>query len=243
MARCARGCQEWRQCFGTSTGVWDPIGAFPSRTTRAPWRIPLAYARLGNRIEALRACPSRDRQGADGPVFSHLPAPGLPRMPLFQVGVPLQAVFVEAQQAAGLLVADLALAQGGLHVAAELGQQGVGLELEVVKRLAHEPDHSSFENSSTLRLAALRIARRVPRSSSRWSGTATWAKGSSRRRMMWLPFCRRNRKPAFLRAAAHSRPEMLGSLLTLPAARLQNVLPEQAGRLPVGPRRNRLWRP
>ena len=70
------------------------------------------------------------------------------------------------------------------------------------------------------------IARKVPLSSSLWSGTTTCAKGSSRRRMMWLPSCRLKWNPILSKALAQSRPEILGNLLIpLPEA-LRNALRE-----------------
>ena len=87
--------------------------------------------------------------------------------------------------------------------------------------------HSASMNSSTLRLAWRIIARNVPLSNSLWSGTTIWAKGSSLRKIIWLPSCRLKWKPSFSKALTHSRPEILGSFFILQPQRLRIVLREQ----------------
>ena len=54
----------------------------------------------------------------------------------FQIGVAVQAVFVEAKQLAGALVVDAAFAHRGLDVGAQLPEQHLGIELDVVQHLA-----------------------------------------------------------------------------------------------------------
>ncbi len=56
---------------------------------------------------------------------------------LFEVGVALQAVFVEAEHGAHLAVVDPAFADRGLDVGAELVHQPLDVELDVVEHLAH----------------------------------------------------------------------------------------------------------
>jgi hypothetical protein len=71
-------------------------------------------------------------------------------------------------------------------------------------------------NSSGEIPACRKTARSVPVSSSEWSGMTTWAKGESRRKIMWLPCCRLKTKPILARAETHARPEIRGSLVILP---------------------------
>src|SRR5450759_616286 len=52
---------------------------------------------------------------------------------LFEVGVSVQPILIESQQPPRFLVPDLAFAQRGLHVAPELLQQRLGVELHVVQ--------------------------------------------------------------------------------------------------------------
>src|ERR1035441_11088962 len=52
------------------------------------------------------------------------------------VRVAVQALFVEAEERAALLISQAAFAQRGLHVAAELHHQRVGGELHVVEHFA-----------------------------------------------------------------------------------------------------------
>ena len=54
----------------------------------------------------------------------------------FQVGVALEAVFVEAEHAAGFRVVDAAVADRGFDVGAELRDQRFGVELDVVEHFA-----------------------------------------------------------------------------------------------------------
>jgi hypothetical protein len=90
------------------------------------------------------------------------------------------------------------------------------------KRAAEIGSYRRETKDSTVRPDCRMIARNVPRSSSLWSGTTNCANGSLRRRMMWLPSCRRTKKPAFSRARTHPRPETRGSLLTRLRAWLRN---------------------
>ena len=48
----------------------------------------------------------------------------------------MQAIFVEAKEAARAFVVDAALTDGGLHVRPKLAQQHLGIELYVVENLA-----------------------------------------------------------------------------------------------------------
>lgn len=98
-------------------------------------------------------------------------------------------------------------------------------------------------NSSTPTPTCRMMARSVPVSSSRWLGTTVWLKGSSRRKMIWLPCWRRTRKPSFCNAATACAPETRGSLLISRRAMLRNVLAAQAGHLPEEPGQSPRWLP
>src|SRR6476469_9900229 len=58
---------------------------------------------------------------------------GLSVSRFFEVGVALETFFVELQQAARLLVGEAPLANGKLHVAAQLAHQDLRVELDVVE--------------------------------------------------------------------------------------------------------------
>src|ERR1017187_5508912 len=62
--------------------------------------------------------------------------PTLQLVHVFQVGVAVQALFVEAQQRAALFIGQAAFPQRSLHVAAQLHHQRVGRELHVVEHFA-----------------------------------------------------------------------------------------------------------
>ena len=79
------------------------------------------YGESGEGDAALRAAGDGEMGEQTSEV---LRGTSLPFVDVFQVGVAVQAVFVEPQQAAGFLVADAALADGGLDVAAEAWRAG-----------------------------------------------------------------------------------------------------------------------
>src|SRR5437764_6873645 len=54
-----------------------------------------------------------------------------------QVGIALQAFFVEAEQLAGFLVGHAAFADGGFDILAQGGHEAVDVELDVVEDLTH----------------------------------------------------------------------------------------------------------
>ena len=83
----------------------------------------------------------------------------------------------------------------------EHGQEGTG---------AGPPAQSNRMKSSTPMSVCRRMARKVPRSSSRCAGTTVCANGLSRLIMIWLPCCRRTRKPNLSSAATTCCPETRG---------------------------------
>src|SRR6478736_8240928 len=56
---------------------------------------------------------------------------------IFEIGVAVQAVLVEAQDAAGFLEVHAAVAHGDLDLLPQLAQQHVGVELDVVQHFLH----------------------------------------------------------------------------------------------------------
>ena len=64
----------------------------------------------------------------------------------------MQAVFVEAEELAGAFVVDAALADGRLDVGAQLAEQHLGVELDVVEHLA---DGVALDQRVEPRLAVL----------------------------------------------------------------------------------------
>jgi len=87
--------------------------------------------------------------------------------------------------------------------------------------------------SSTPMSVCRRMARKVPRSSSRCAGTTVCANGLSRLIMIWLPCCRRTRKPNLSSTATTCYPETRGNLLIQPTTALPACPLARAGRLPA----------
>jgi len=112
------------------------------------------------------------------------------------------------------------------------------IEPSLIRVMAH---YSKRENCSGESPATRMMARSVPRSSCLWSGTTTWAKGSARRRIIWLLSCLFSRNPTFSRALAHVLPEITGSFVTLPRGVFETALQERPGHLPPGPQYSPEW--
>src|SRR5262245_8216829 len=94
--------------------------------------------------------PATTRKGSQAPArrASAMASPRTMRRPtrswrdlslagIFEIRVPVEPVFVETKEAAGFLEVDPSVADGGLDRVAELPDEHVGIELDVVEHFAH----------------------------------------------------------------------------------------------------------